>query len=230
MSECFPACILISICAWPVSFCCHFRSHQPCAEQRESFARCQKAEKSLSVNRAANPLPQQMRNTQEPSLAADKTAADTDATWVKSSRNEKNDFPFILATVLSPKRQMAWLSAPACYILKAFAVFYVLWLAFFFVNKLNDTLWMICQWYLKCTDAVILATVYKMRERNWSLFLKEKKSLKIATGGWSDSINHLGLSVWNLIKPNVPSLLCLPQSCLAGCYCSVSLCPTITQP
>lgn len=37
------------------------------------------------MNQAANPFPQQMRNAQGPSLVADKTAADTDATWVKSS-------------------------------------------------------------------------------------------------------------------------------------------------
>lgn len=63
-----------------------------------------KTEKSLSMNQAANPFPQQIRNAKGPSLAADKTkkkktAPDTDATRARSSgKREKNNQGYRVAS------------------------------------------------------------------------------------------------------------------------------------
>lgn len=45
------------------------------------ISHCQKPEKSLSMNQAANPFPQQRRTAQGPSVAADKTAAKLMPLW-----------------------------------------------------------------------------------------------------------------------------------------------------
>ena len=210
------------------------RSHRPRAEQRgKALLAAKKTEKSLSMNRAANPSPQQMRNAKGPSLAADKniiTEPDTDATRARSSRMQSDFFFFLVCFTSSfvqrclspPKRRAPWLSTPARHILKSSAVFYGPWLAF--MNKLNDTLWTATQSVLQMHQTLLFLQRFIRRGRE-----REKKKgecfieVKQSRCKMQPAVDVIQLTIWVRLRGtllNQTSRGCFVSSCRVPLFCN----------